>query len=155
MGFSCWLRNGYPSTTVESRPGAPVTFTLSASGAPAGSLYTFTIDWFDGTTETVTGPGGTVVTHSYNNAGSWQITAAASYSGATSLPAYHYVSMWSIPVTVQADLADASKQILVVDSSGVSGNYGGAGLDWYCAHLKRVNVDQVNGQTSGEVVTSI
>jgi hypothetical protein len=32
---------------------------------------------------------------------------------------------------------------------------GGAGLDWYFAHLKGQNLDTVIGQISGEVVTGI
>ena len=33
--------------------------------------------------------------------------------------------------------------------------YGGAGTDWFFAHLYGTSTDRVNGQTSGEVVTSI
>jgi len=33
--------------------------------------------------------------------------------------------------------------------------YGGAGMDWFFAHLSGTKSDRVNGQTSGEVVTNI
>jgi len=33
--------------------------------------------------------------------------------------------------------------------------YGGAGIDWFFAHLNGTKSDRVNGQTSGEVVTNI
>ena len=33
--------------------------------------------------------------------------------------------------------------------------YGGAGMDWFFAHLSGSNADRVNGQTSGEVVTNV
>ncbi len=106
-----------PGVAVE---GKPVTFTLQASGAPAGAICTFYLDWFDGTTQTVTGPSGTTVTHTYNNLGYWQITMTASVAGASSQATYDYVGMQDIPISVQADPAVPGKQILVVDGSYTS-----------------------------------
>jgi hypothetical protein len=43
----------------------------------------------------------------------------------------------------------------VFDDNAIDVLYGGTGLDWYFAHLKGNNRDQVNGLASGETVVSI
>src|SRR5262249_35232366 len=53
--------------------GQTLTFTLAAAGDPPGTVFTFQIDWNgDGVVDqTVTGPSGTTVLHSYA-LGGWQ-----------------------------------------------------------------------------------
>jgi Ca2+-binding RTX toxin-like protein len=43
----------------------------------------------------------------------------------------------------------------VSDDIAIDALYGGAGLDWFFAHLSGKNKDKVSGQTRGEVITSI
>jgi hypothetical protein len=107
-----------------SGPGAGIrsqtlTFTLSADGTglPASTLFTYAIDYGDGsTTAPVSGVDGATVTHSYANAGSYKITMTATDpNGHTSAVASQVVTI--LPVTIQADPRNASRQALVVDDS--------------------------------------
>src|SRR5262249_59075162 len=96
----------------------PVTFTLGTKGDPAGTILTWYIDWdSDGyVDQTVTGPSGITVTHTYSSPsyGSY-LTQAAVYvwdpNVGLSDPAYRYVSILDVAVTVQADPADSTRQI--------------------------------------------
>jgi hypothetical protein len=103
----------------------PVTFTLGARGEPAGTILTYYIDWdSDGyVDQTVTGPSGTTVTHTYTSAsyGSSLSTQASVYvwdpNVGFSDTAYRYVSILDVSVTVEANPADSTRQILVVDAT--------------------------------------
>jgi hypothetical protein len=70
-----------------------LTYTLGASGDPAGTNYTFSINWADGSAvQTITGPSGTTVSHSYTTSG-WQSigVTATDPNGFTSNPANQWV----------------------------------------------------------------
>ncbi len=101
-----------------------VTFTLGAvSGLPAGTMFTYAIDW-DGdglADQTVSGPSGTTVTHSYAAGGWYQVgVTATAHIGAedyTSDTAYQSVTIFAVTATVQADPGDATRIALVVEGS--------------------------------------
>jgi FG-GAP-like repeat/RTX calcium-binding nonapeptide repeat (4 copies) len=98
-----------------------LTFTLGAdSGLPAGTVYSYAIDWNgDGAVDqTVIGPSGTAVTHNYADTG-WNTVGvtATVHIGAedyTSYTTYQGVVIVAVTVTVQADAGDATKRALVV-----------------------------------------
>jgi Ca2+-binding RTX toxin-like protein len=100
-----------------------LTFTLGASGMPAGTVFTYAIDWNgDGVVDqTVTGPSGTAVDHSYPDAGwSYVRVTATAHVGAedyTSYTTYHFVAIFALTVTVQADPGDATQSALVVEGT--------------------------------------
>jgi hypothetical protein len=101
-----------------------LTFTLGAdSGLPAGTVFTYAIDWTgDGVVDqTVTGPGGTVVTHSYANAGWYgvQVTATVRIGTEdyTSYMVYSNLLIVAVTVTIQADPGDATRSALVVEGT--------------------------------------
>jgi hypothetical protein len=106
-----------------------LTFTLGAtSGLPASTLFTYAIDWDgDGAVDqTVTGPSGTTVNHSYATTGTYPIgVTATAHIGAqdyTSYTAYQYANIFAVTVTVEADPGDATKKALLVE--------GAAGADY-------------------------
>src|SRR5206468_32747 len=74
-------------------PGLPVTFTLGAtdpSPADQAAGFTFNVDWDSNGTvdQTVTGPAGTTVTHTFSGTGSDTVTVTATdKDGGTSAPA--------------------------------------------------------------------
>jgi hypothetical protein len=101
-----------------------LTFTLGAtSGLPASTAFTFAIDWNgDGATDqTVTGPSGTTVTHSYTSSGGYNVGVAATiHIGAedyTSPTASQSVTIFDVTATIQADPGDATKSALVVQGT--------------------------------------
>ncbi|MBX9579112.1 MAG: right-handed parallel beta-helix repeat-containing protein [Gemmataceae bacterium] len=93
--------------------GQPLTFTLTATGADGP--FTFAIDW-DGNgsvDQTVTGPSGTTVTHTYPDTGSYTVGVTATDGpGCTSGVAQAAVTI-SV-ARVMTDPCDASKQSLFV-----------------------------------------
>jgi FG-GAP-like repeat/RTX calcium-binding nonapeptide repeat (4 copies) len=102
----------------------PLTFTLGAvSGLPAGTTFTYAIDWTgDGVTDqTVTGPDGTAVTHAYATGGWYTPLVTATVrlggedfaSGITS----QWVYVAALTVTVRADPGDPARSALVVEGS--------------------------------------
>jgi Ca2+-binding RTX toxin-like protein len=100
-----------------------LTFTLGAGALPAGTVFTYTIDWNgDGVVDqTVSGPSGTKVTHSYAASGMYQVGVAATVQigpevYASPLTA-RYVLISAVTVTVQADPGDATKSALVVQGT--------------------------------------
>lgn len=106
-----------------------LTFTLGASGGlPASTVFAYAIDWNnDGVVDqTVSGPSGTTINHSFATGGWYNVavTATATVGGEdyTSYAAYHSVSVLAVAATVQADPDDASKLALVVE--------GAAGADY-------------------------
>ncbi len=117
-----------PRATISGTQGGlrnqVLTFTLGAdSGLPAGTVYTYAIDWNgDGVVDqTVTGPSGTTVTQSYANAGSYgvQVTATVTLGGQdyTGYAVYHAVNIFAVTVTVQADPGDATRRALLVEGT--------------------------------------
>jgi hypothetical protein len=101
-----------------------VPLTLGAtSGLPAGTPFTYAIDWNgDGVVDqTVTGPSGTTVNHTYATTGRYVVGVTATvHLGAedyTSNTAQQSVTIFAVTVTVQADPGDASKSALVVQAT--------------------------------------
>jgi hypothetical protein len=100
-----------------------LTFTLGAGALPAGTAFTYTIDWNgDGVVDqTVSGPSGTTVTHSYAASGTYQVGVAATVQIGTEVYTSplttRYVLISAVIVTVQADPGDATKSALVVQGS--------------------------------------
>src|SRR5438067_13436088 len=93
-----------------------LTFTLGASsGLPASTVFTYAIDWDGdgGVDQTVSGPSGTTVNHSYANSGWYYVGMTATvHIGAedyTSYTAYQSVYISAVTATVQADPGDATK----------------------------------------------
>jgi hypothetical protein len=112
----------------------PLTFTLLAGGAPAGADYTFIVQWQTANatiaTQTVTGPTGTTVTLTdtytnwiYNGATTLSVWAYAGGVPSTTT-ATHDVNVLNATATVQADPADSTKQMLVLDATQYNGNLG-------------------------------
>jgi hypothetical protein len=106
-----------------------MTFTLGAnSGLPASTVFSYAIDWNgDGTADqTVTGPSGTTVTHTYAAIG-WnnvEVTATVHIGTEdyTSYTTYQGVFVSNVTVTVQTDAGDATKKALVVEGTA-DGDY--------------------------------
>jgi Ca2+-binding RTX toxin-like protein len=101
-----------------------LTFTLGAtSGRPANTVFTYAIDWNgDGVVDqTVTGPSGTTVNHSYANSGTYVVGVTATvHLGAddyTSYVTYHSLHIFAVTATVQADPGDATRSALVVQGT--------------------------------------
>jgi Ca2+-binding RTX toxin-like protein len=99
-------------------------FTLGAtSGLPAGTGFTYTIDWNgDGVADqTVTGPSGATATHSYAAGGTYNVgVTATAHLGAedfTSYTTYRPVAVFDVTATVEADPGDASKSALGVQGT--------------------------------------
>jgi hypothetical protein len=97
--------------------GQSLTYTLSASetGLPAGSTFTFGIDWDGNGTvdQTVSGPSGTQVTHVFTASGSSKVlvTATDTYGG-TSAAASKTVQISA--AALQSDPLISGKSVLVV-----------------------------------------
>jgi hypothetical protein len=100
----------------------PLTFTLTADGGSAGSVFTFNLDWNGDTVTdlTVTGASGTTVTHSFSAAGTQGFNVFASINGVTGGRTPGNVSILPVSVQVAADPADSTRQALFV--TGTSGN---------------------------------
>jgi ELWxxDGT repeat protein len=95
-----------------------LTYTLGASGDPAGTIFTFTIQWGDGKTTTVTGPSGTTATHAYSTNGLANISVTATDpAGFASNPTSQSVDILPVTVTLATDPANTSKQVLIIDGT--------------------------------------
>jgi len=100
-----------------------LTFTLAAGSMPAGTVFSYAIDWNnDGIVDqTVSGPSGTAVQHVYATGGSYYagVTATATVGGQnyTSYAAYQYVTVFDVSATIQTDPGDATRMALVVEGS--------------------------------------
>jgi hypothetical protein len=100
-----------------------LTFTLEASGVPAGTVFTYSIDWNgDGIVDqTVRGPNGATVDHAYAAGGEYNVRVTATVKvGAedyTSNVAGQNVKVFAVSVTVQADPGNATLKALVVEGS--------------------------------------
>jgi parallel beta-helix repeat protein len=103
-----------PKTAV---PGQPLTYTLTATepGLPAGTVYSFAIDW-DGdgqVDQTVQGPSGTTVSHTYTGTGSFTIGVTATDPGSNqSAPATLAVKVTA--VAIEPDPLTTGKTALFV-----------------------------------------
>jgi hypothetical protein len=98
-----------------------LTFTLGASGDPSGTIFTYLIDWNgDGIADqSVTGPSGTMVTHTFSTSGYYYVNVTASDpNGFTSPAAYHAVYIVPLLVSIQSDPAQTARQMLVLNDEG-------------------------------------
>src|SRR5207247_11438782 len=105
----------------------PLTYNLQASGDPAGTVYTFAIDWNgDGIVDqSITGPSGTQVTHCYGGPGGYTIRLTATDPGGfTSAVAPQFVSILPVSVSIQTDPATTTRQMLVIDGTDNSDSIG-------------------------------
>jgi FG-GAP-like repeat/RTX calcium-binding nonapeptide repeat (4 copies)/FG-GAP repeat len=99
------------------------TFTLGAGASPAGTVFTYKIDWNgdDVVDQTVRGASGTTVTHSYAVSGLYLVGVAATVQIGTTTYASslktHYVVISAVTVAVQADPGDPTRSALVVQGS--------------------------------------
>ncbi len=100
-----------------------LTFTLGASGMPAGAVFTYAIDWNgDGSVDqTISGPSGATVDHAYAASGAYNagVTAtvrigAEDYTGNA---AYKYVTVFAVSVTIRTDPGNAALKALVVEGT--------------------------------------
>lgn len=100
-----------------------LTFTLGASGMPAGTVFTYAIDWNgDGSVDqTVSGLSGATVDHAFATGGTYSIRVTATVhigtQDYTSNGAYRSVTVYAVAATIQADPADATKKALVVEGT--------------------------------------
>jgi hypothetical protein len=107
-----------------------LTFTLTASGgASASTIFTYQIDWNGdgGIDQTVSGVSGTTVTHTFYFAGYTNVVMTASLGGLTSTPVSAGVNILPLSVFVEPDVADPTRQALIVEGSGTSVLAPGAG----------------------------
>jgi hypothetical protein len=92
------------------------TFTLTASdpsGADQAAGFTFAITWGDGTTQTVSGPSGTTVSHVYTASGAYGVQVTATdKDGGLSAAATQAATITA--VALQTDPTDPGKTALVV-----------------------------------------
>jgi Ca2+-binding RTX toxin-like protein len=105
-------------------PNQALTFTLTASGGlPPGTVFSYAIDWNGDriADQTVSGPSGTTVQHSYPVSGAQHpgVTATVRLRGEdyTSPRTEQLVTVFPIAVTIQPDPLEASRSALVVEGS--------------------------------------
>lgn len=95
----------------------------ASSGLPASTVFTYAIDWnYDGVVDqTVSGPSGTTVNHSFAASGWYYVGVTANvHIGAedyTSYATYQSVTIYAVTVTVQADPGNAVKSALLVEGT--------------------------------------
>jgi hypothetical protein len=100
-----------------------LTFTLSAGALPAGAMFTYKIDWNgDGVVDqTVTGPSGATVAHTYAAADTYNVGVTATVQIGTqvytSALATRSVFISGVTVTIQTDPGDATGKALVVQGT--------------------------------------
>jgi hypothetical protein len=102
-----------------------LTYTLGTVGDPAGTIFKYQINWGDGSpVQSVTGPSGTQVSHTYSTAGNRGVTVTATDPNGLSGTGSDYVFTASLTVAIQTDPAHTSQQMLVINdtSSGYNGN---------------------------------
>jgi hypothetical protein len=102
----------------------PLTYTLGAIGDPAGTVFTYKIDWNgDGIVDqTVTGPSDTKVTHSFSTAGYTYFNLTATDPAGLSGSISGYVYTVPVSIAIRTDPAHTTQQMLVISDSGY-GNY--------------------------------
>jgi hypothetical protein len=123
----------------------PMTFTLLASGAPAGADCTFYVNWL-GSQQTLTGPSGTTVTVTYTSTDRYlgessTLGVTAVYDGCFTYFTRD-IDILNASATIQADPADSSKQMLVLDASQLLWNVNSS-----------LNIDLAAGANNGVSVT--
>ncbi len=119
----------------------PLTFTLGTVGDPAGTRFTYQINWGDGSpTQTVTGPSGTQVTHAYSTAGNRYASVTATDPGGLSGSFSEYVTTVPVTVAILTDPAHTSQQMLVITDSG----YGDTIYLSSAANSVSLNIDGYN-----------
>jgi hypothetical protein len=97
----------------------PLTFTLGTIGDPAGTVFTYKINWGDGSPlQTVTGPNGTQVMHAFSTAGYSYFTVTATDPNGLTGSTSGYVYTLPVTVAIQTDPAHTSQQMLVIKDSG-------------------------------------
>jgi hypothetical protein len=97
----------------------PLTYTLAPIGDPAGTVFTYKINWGDGSpTQNVTGPGGTQVTHAYSAAGNSGLTITATDPGGLTASWSEVVFIAPLTVAIQTDPAHTSQQMLIITDTG-------------------------------------
>src|SRR5262249_21985781 len=103
-GLELWMLTPATASITGPLAGAlnqTLTFTLAVKGYPAGTAFTFNIDWNgDGTVDqTISGSSGTTVSHSYSSSGVQNINVTATDpDGVTSKPGTLSVSV--LPVSM-------------------------------------------------------
>jgi hypothetical protein len=113
-----------PALNLSGSAGIPsqlLTFVLGASesGLPAGTLYSYSVQWGDGSAGTFSGPSGTPATHVYAAAGTYTVgVTATDPSGHASLPVSTSVSVTA--VALETDPYNSSLTALYV--GGTTGN---------------------------------
>jgi hypothetical protein len=112
-----------PAVTVSGPPAGYLnqllTFTVGTFGDPASTPFTFQINWGDGSpAQTVTGPGGTQVTHAFSAAGYRYVTVTATDPNGLSGTGYGTMDTLPVTVAIHADPAHTSQQMLVITDSG-------------------------------------
>ncbi len=104
--------------------GQPLAFTLSASesGLPAGTTYSYSVQWGDGSlAQAFSGPSGTQATHAFPAPGSYSISVmAADPSGNGSLPASTSVSVTTL--AMETDPYNSSLTALYLGGTTSSDN---------------------------------
>jgi hypothetical protein len=124
----------------------PLTFTLGTFGDPAGTVFTYQINWGDGSPlQTVTGPSGTQVTHAFSTARNWNVTVTATDPGGLTGTGSASVSTLPITVAIQTDPAHTNQQMLVITDSG----YGDV------IYLASAAGNSVTLETFGSIVATI
>jgi hypothetical protein len=103
-------------------PNQTLRYTLGASGDSPGTVFTYTINWGDGSPQqTVTGPSGTTVSRAYAIDNNYALSVKATDPNGFSSG---WASQWVriVTVAIQTDPANTSRQMLVIDGSANSDN---------------------------------
>jgi Ca2+-binding RTX toxin-like protein len=107
-----------------SVPGQPLTFTLSAAedGQPAGTLFSYRIDWDGNATvdQTVSGPAGLAVIHTYAASGIFPVKVTVADAAGNVSPQAASQTVAVRAVALEPDPGDATKTALFV--GGTAGN---------------------------------
>jgi PKD repeat protein len=101
--------------------GQELTFTLKASEPTFSNqsvVYTFTVNWGDGTTDTFTGLSGTMVTHAFAAAGNYTVSLRVTDSdGISSLPDAEAVTVTPAPGPAPESSAVATSLVVTKSAS--------------------------------------
>jgi hypothetical protein len=105
-------------------PNQTLTYTLGASGDPPGTVFTYTINWNDGSPQqTVTGPSGTTVSHAYTTVNNHTLSVKVTDpNGFSTGWASYLIDIVAESVAIQTDPANTSRQMLVVNGSASNDN---------------------------------
>jgi hypothetical protein len=95
-----------------------LTYNLGTLGDPAGTVFTYQINWGDGGTQTVAGASLTQVAHAYTTAGYRYATVTVADSNGHTASTYWNVDTVPVTVAIQTDPARTSQQMLVIKDTG-------------------------------------